>query len=174
MKKLLIISNMFLLLVILGGCSKGEKGDTGTPGANGTNGSANVTAYAYTATPSNWTWNSSNYYWVATASNSAITSSVVSSGNVSLFVSWDNTYWSACPYEYFDGTTNEMYSYYYNVGNIFFTIGATNGSALTLPSEVYYKLVVIPSSARMTGSNNINWHDWSQVAPLITKTVELH
>jgi hypothetical protein len=176
MKKAIIAIVALFTIAALGSCSKGDKGDTGpqgATGANGTNGNANVTAYNFTATPSNWSWDASNNDYWATVAASEVTSSVVATGEISLFMSWDNTTWYPCPYSYFASGVYMIYSYAYATGNVYLYISNALGSTFTLPNEVYYKMVIIPASQRVAGGSAVNWKDWNQVAPLIGKNVKL-
>ena len=94
MKTLRLLS--FAAAIAIAGCT-GPKGDAGPAGQNGANGNANVIDHTFSV--SSWTWTASPGYWWAQWTDNDITQSILNTGSVNVFVSYNNgTSWNNIPY----------------------------------------------------------------------------
>ena len=170
-----ILGIFVLIAVTFASCSKGPQGDPGPAGANG---SANVTAYTFSVSNTAWNWSNANSWYYVTSGFSELTSDIVNNGNISVFISTDQNTYYPCPYTFFNSSigvagAESLCSYYYTVGNIGFTIGASDGGSFSINGTFYYKVVLIPATQRSTGGKTIDWHNYAQVMSLVTKEVSV-
>lgn len=143
-----------LLLVI--GCKK-----EGPPGPAGADGNANVKSS--TITFSNWTWNSTGLYDESSFTWGEITTDIVNSGGVFVYVSNGAGGWLPLPRTVFPTTsyTQSQRYFYYNGG---FTI-VVQDSDLTPPVNLgtwTIKVLAVASSLRHANPN-LDWNNYEAV-----------
>jgi hypothetical protein len=154
--KLLMLIIAVACLASLNSCKKeftgpaGPQGPAGTNGTNGTNGNANVHSTTFTAS---FTWDGANYWRIATISNiSILTSSIVNSGAVMIYLNENGTYAALPMTVSMGGNIVEDVWFEYSTGQISIV---TEDSDLSDPgtSTLNFKLVCIDASARMANPN---------------------
>ena len=146
-----------LSILFLSACSQngrdGRDGRDGFNGFDGRDGNLFVTSETYFV--STLDWNTVSFGAEVNFINTSITKSVVSDGLVQAFFSLDanpnNRRWIALPY--FD------FSYSYVEGMVTFESYDNSGS----PDDLWYKVVVIPSSAKIDG---VNMNDYEAVSTI--------
>ncbi|MHB8261150.1 MAG: hypothetical protein ACYDCN_09870 [Bacteroidia bacterium] len=146
--------------------AQGPQGLTGAPGTNGTNGlngNANVITNTSSTSASTWVAVNGNTEWDASFTVTAITSTVVTSGTVQLFLGdgTGNT-WYALPSSY----KGLEYNYSYSLNTVAIQVTNDNGSLPTLPGNgtgvVQFKFVVIPPGARLANPN-VNFKNYAEI-----------
>lgn len=166
MKRLI---GVMLFAYILIGCVKGPKGDTGPQGpagTNGTNGNANVKAGEATILPGDWGWDNTNKLSYIDISYPAITSDIVSSGTVNVFMTNTTGTWLALPWTYW-GNPSITYNYGYVQGKVSVSIQKTDNSAHNPTAKI--KIVVI-SSAQKAAHPNTNWKNYDEAMSAINES----
>ena len=171
MKKTFLKTGLVLVVALLAiSCSKdGETGPAGPAGANGTNGTngidGNANVYGSNTVQfaaSNWTSQFGGTWWTSSITNvSSITQTIVDRGIVLVFRKYtDNgqTVWAPLP----DVNTNINLSYEFGVGTIYLIVQSTNAVAISNPSAITLRYVVISPSNKMANPNT-DWNDYNQV-----------
>ena len=153
------MKNLLLLLTIgtlFFSCAKdGKDGVDGAPGPKGDTGNANVIATnTVTVNSGNWVPNGNYYYCPLTVNG--ITQDVVNSGSVMVYEQ-NGAYWNALPYTF--GILTRTFYFGLQSTTIFYQ--NTDNSQTTNPGTKTFRIVIIPSSARVTG---LNYNDYNQVA----------
>jgi hypothetical protein len=151
-------------------CTKeGKQGETGPAGANGingtngTDGNANVKSYTINVASGNWTLSGNTYYF--DASISGITSDIINSGSVQIFMESTTStgVWLTMPWiEYINSSTFSTYNFNHSLGGV--RIFKTD-SDITPPSNPgvrKFKVIVISSSARISNPN-IDYNNYYEV-----------
>lgn len=130
----LLISAMMLLSA----CSK-EKGDTGAAGATGAQGvQGNANVHSITLTNQSWIKSGSDYE--INANVPLITQSIVNTGAVSVFISFDGgTNWTGTPITLTNGSQTVTITFIYGLSKI--SIGALGYTSA--PNPVTLKVVAI-------------------------------
>lgn len=165
MKNILNIASVILFsLLIAVSCKKsaGPKGDTGATGAQGPAGSAssNMQVQTFTTSTSSWTSYNWPYEYVETVlSVPAITSTVVSNGDVRVYVlDPSGTSWMGMPYSFLA----YQYNYKYKTGQVIIDYTIYTGGAPVNPGAQQFKVVIVPPG--LTKKNpNINWNNYNEV-----------
>lgn len=148
MKKIIVnLSTLLIFALLVTGCKKegpqGPQGPAGTNGTNGTNG-ANITSNTYTVN----SWSAGpNIFWT-NINVPSLTSSVLSSGTVQVFMSADaGITWIAVP---FVTANNYAMNYEISVNNVRLN-WVYNGSGTAYdPYSIYggslqFRIVTIPA-----------------------------
>lgn len=166
----------FLLLmaaITFSACTKkGDTGPQGPPGTNGTNGTngingnADVHAYIVYIPSSNWTNVGGGFYY-SDISATAVTSDIVNSGVVIMFLQGNTGVWLAIPYT--DVPDGVSYGFNYALGGIRVFAMSTSGGALSFPSIVTYKVVIIPASQKQAHPGT-DWTNYDQVMQVVNDT----
>ncbi len=140
-----------LLLVVatmISSCTKPQKGDTGPAGpagTNGTNGNANVKSTQVSVTAANWTYVSPAYQ--TTLAFSEITSDIINTGAVLVYMKTTTGTWSQLPFTYYPAasysSTLKTESY---VGNVMVVVTDSDLTQPTNPGSITFKIVAISSS----------------------------
>jgi len=164
MKNLLI-----LLTVITLFSSCGKDGATGPQGPQG---NANVVAGNYDVKYSAWSIYTPSqglpFYTVSVTDND-ITSSIVSNGSVSAFISFDNNTWYNLPYNDFQTPTFFInYRFLYSTDVVSFDIVPSDGGTLTLYNDYYFKVVAIAGSIKKKHPNT-NWNNYEEVMKVMNQ-----
>ena len=154
-----IISVLLLSTIFIAGCKKttGPKGDTGPAGPSG---SSTMQVTTFTTATGDWTSYSWPYnYQEAVLSVPGITSSVVTSGDVRVYMMDASTSsWIGMPYSF---VTNQ-YSYKYKSGQVILNLTLSNAAAPANPGVQQFKVVVVPS-AFIKNNPDVNWNDYYSV-----------
>jgi hypothetical protein len=153
---------LMIALVLFTGCKKGDKGDTGPAGINGTNGidgNANVKASTYSLNASNWGFDGANKVSYANLINNNITSDIVSTGTVSVFVTGTSGQWIALPWTYWD-SPSITYNYGYSLGQVTMQNQKTDGSYF---APIISAKVVVISASQKAAHPKTNWKDYNEV-----------
>ena len=147
------------LAMLVFGCSK-----DGATGAQGATGNANVQSVTVDVIASQWSYASNINQWGFGISAPLITTSILNSGLVHVYMTTDSTITSNSTLYSLPFNLNGVnYSYNLSGNFIYFTIGSSNNTNLsnvTLPTKLKYRYVVAPSSA---GKMNINWKNYEEV-----------
>ena len=171
-----------MLIATLGSCQKGDTGATGAAGqngTNGTNGNANVAAGTVTLSASNWTWNTTNDWYVCAVTDSSVNDAIVSSGSVLAFVQ-NTAYinWYAMPYAFaYSSTVSAYYAYNYYLYTVNLTLQFSNQAQASNIPTYNFKIVCITSEQRVAHPNT-NWQDFNSIKAalgdnLVEKTITL-
>jgi hypothetical protein len=163
MKVILKITTVLLASILFfTACKKsaGPKGDTGAAGAQGPAGNNNITVQTFTTATSDWTTYSWPYNYVeAVLTVPAITSTVVSSGDVHVYMlDATGTMWMGMPYSYI----SNQYNYKYKAGQVILDLTLSNNTAPMNPGTQQFKVVVIPP-ALIKKYPNVNWNDYNSL-----------
>ena len=158
LKKIAILS----IAVVVFGCSK--DGADGVNGADGTNGNANVQSATVDVISSQWSYYSDLNQWYFGVSAPLITTSILNSGLVHVYMTTDSAITSNSTLFSLPFNLNGVnYSYNLSGNFITFSIGSsnnTNFSNAQLPTFLKFRYVVVPSSS---GKMNINWKNYEEV-----------
>ncbi|MGZ3883702.1 MAG: hypothetical protein ACXVPQ_00925 [Bacteroidia bacterium] len=153
----------FVLLICMAfiQCKKtaGPKGDTGPQGPAG----ASMEVTTYTTTSSSWVSYAWPYsYLEATLNVPSVTSSVVSGGDVKVFIynTADST-WIALPQPFL----NSQYNYKYKTGKVFIDFTLVNNATPPTPSAQEFKVVVMPP-AFIKKNPNVNVNNYEELTGL--------
>lgn len=154
MKKTQICSLLFLLVLFtFNGCRK--EGPQGPPG--------NANVKSNTITFSSWGWDNTNYYNYADFTWGEITSSIVNSGAVMVYVNTSAGYVQLPRVIYPTSTYSESQRFVYNVGTLRIIV---QDSDLLPPSPALgtwtIKVLAIESSA-IQANPNVNWENYTEV-----------
>jgi len=142
---LVVIASMFTMF----SCTKeGKQGPAGPAGANGINGNdgingnANVSSATYTG---NWI-NQGGGEWDVTLNIPTITSTVLNSGSINTYLSADGGQsWIALPT--YANPVSMLVVYQVS------TVGIAAVGGTSAPTATLFKVVIIPSSARIANPN---------------------
>jgi len=156
---------MLAVFTIVSGCKKGDTGPQGPPGVNGLNGNANVTSItAIVNSSATWTWSSPMYYVDVTVP--ALTSDIMNTGAVEVFVNTDGTgsFWKALPYTVVTGTVNYGWQYVTLLNDVQVQFAWANGAQsgdpnFTYGASIMIKIVCIASSG-IAKNPDLNFHDY--------------
>ena len=148
---LTLITSVFLLF----SCAK--DGKDGLPGPAGANGNANVKSQTFTIY--SWDWTTSGNMKYVDINSNLITTDIVNSGSVLIYMKFAG-FWQALPFTYPQGTTSQLFRYYYS--NNFVQIQVTQETGVPSLPDFEFKLVVISSSARLSNPQ-MNFTDYYQV-----------
>ena len=162
MKKTITTIGMAMLMsitaIVFNGC-KGKDGAPGATGPAGAQGNANVLVSTGTTTNASWSFNSTYNEWDAIFNDSDISSAVVSTGTMQVFIGdGTGTNWSAMPLSY-QGTE---FNYTYGVGQVQLQVTLSSGTAPTNPGGLQFKFVVIPSRS-LIANPNVNIKDYTSL-----------
>ena len=158
------MKNILVLLTVItlfSSCAK-----DGAPGPQGPQGNANVVAGNYDVKYSAWSiYTPSQGLWFYTVSvtDNDITPAIVSNGSVSAFISFDNNTWYNLPYNDFQTSTFFInYRFLYSAGVVSFDIVPSDGGAITLYNDYYFKVVAIAGSI-VKKHPGTNWNNYEEV-----------
>lgn len=158
MKKLITQTVMASILILLFGCKK--EGPAGKDGKDGKDGNANVKST--TITFSNWNWDATNNYEYSDQYWSGITSTIVNSGGVFVYVSTSSG-WVALPRVIYPSTSySESQRIVYNTGTLRIIV---QDSDLTQPAALSawtIKIVAVESSG-FKANPHLNWNNYDEV-----------
>lgn len=135
----------------------GQDGRDGQDGQDGRDGNANVRAYTFTLSDSDYTVHSDGNFYMHrdTLLIGDIDAAVLDSGTVQLFTKGTTANnWIAMPY-YRNG---QAYNYAVGIGEIPIEISYNDTGAVVLPSADY-KAVVIPSASILLGIDYNNFEE---------------
>ncbi len=157
-----IIAVLLLSTLFIAGCKKttGPKGDTGATGPAGPSGTSSMQVMTFTTATGDWTlYNWPYNYQEAVLSVSGITSSVVTSGDVRVYMmDASSTSWIGMPYSF---VTNQ-YSYKYKSGQVILNLTLSNAGTPANPGVQQFKVVVMPP-AFMANHPDVDWNDYNSV-----------
>lgn len=164
MKKIILLSAVFIAM--LTGCKKetGPVGPTGPQGPQGIQGNANVHSYSFAAAPNNWNTTSSPPAYFVSLSVPELTSEIMNSGAVLVYMQVaGNTNYTQLPVTSY---VSSGYSETFEVSN---TVGVVkvfrSNSSLTLPpaltTNVTFKVIVI--AAGLEAANGIDLSNYTTV-----------
>ncbi len=166
MNKLLILSLLFA--VVLFGCAK--DGEPGPPGKDGIDGNANVVSISKTIIPEEWIMTGTegvDLMCYASINVPEITSSILNSGTVIVFNSWDNgTFFEALPSTYYFGEFDTNLTYTYDLSRV--TIWVADSDLLTVPPGFDLSIRIVVISGNLATSN-LNLEDYKVVETLLAK-----
>lgn len=162
MKQITILT--ILCLLTLAACKKettGPKGETGATGATGPAGNSNMQVQTFTTSTSSWTINTWPYnYAEVVFSIPAITSTVVSNGDVRVFVLDGNgTAWQSLPYSFL----SSQYNFKYKIGELIIDNTLYNNAVPSNPGIQQFKVVIVPPGF-IKNNPDINWNNYNEVA----------
>lgn len=143
--------------------AKGDTGNTGQQGPIGPQGNANVSDTTINLASGNWFLSGSVYY--TDISLPTITSSIVSSGSVEVFMrSTSSTgVWLNMPWiETISASLFSIYNYNYSLGYVRIFKQDSDLTAPSNPGVRTFKIIVIASQQKQANPN-VNWKDYSQV-----------
>jgi len=145
------------LVTLINGCAKdGKDGAPGPTGATGATGNANVSSATYSTTSSNWGYDGTNQYWYCNLNASSITSSIVSTGAVLVYIETSTNTWAQLP------RTRAISSSYSRIGNVQVISQDTDYTQGPNPGTQKFKVVTIASGAKITNPN-VDFNDYYQV-----------
>lgn len=141
-------------------CS-GEDGAVGPAGANGVDGNANVQSYTYTVGANEWTQGA------ATIAVPELTKSIADNGVVSVYytndsLTTDTIAWRPLPYDFRTSSGSFIISNTYQIGQVNLkAYGAfANVFSNSIPGrDTYWRVVLIPASAKVAGVNEANFEE---------------
>jgi hypothetical protein len=148
---------ILLCLFLCAGCTKdtliGPTGPTGPTGATGPAGNANVEEYQFYTLSTDW--NQSGNSW--TANYSSVTINITDA--VMVYVSNSSSYSNNIVLP--NISTSGIQTYFSNTTNVLsITVNSINNTTMvTNPGIQYYKIVIIPSSLRLSNVNHNNFAD---------------
>jgi hypothetical protein len=156
MKKVNAVIAVFVIAttMFMGGCAK--DGATGPAGPAGANGNANVIG-TNTVTVNGVNWTALSTYFETTLTDADITQAVVDNGVVLVYAQ-NGTTWAALPSTF----SSVSLTFQFYLGNVEIFCANTDGSQTLNPGTQIFRLVIIPSSARMT-NENINFRNYEEV-----------
>ncbi|MFY9307609.1 MAG: hypothetical protein WAQ28_01035 [Bacteroidia bacterium] len=154
MKKTIILGMVALAGLMFDACTKakdGAPGAQGPAGVNGTNGTDGIDGNANvigtnTVTISSWTANGAS--WTANMTAAGITSDVVNTGTVQVFIQYGSSWWALPDINGVNST-----SYGFSVGTISLLNSNSDGSTPPNPGAQVFRAVIIPSQAMITNPN---------------------
>lgn len=162
---LTVLTTVFLLL--LTSCKKEVEGPVGPKGPSGIDGNSNVKSYTVNVASSNWTLSGNVYYFDVPVAG--ITSSIINSGDVRIFMEstasvgvWLNMPWI----DYFSSSAFSTYNYNYSLGGVRIFKTDSNLLAPTNPGVRNFKIVVVESSGMITNPD-LDWTDYSQIEKVL-------
>ncbi len=166
MKKTITKIGMAMLIGITAIVFNGCKGKDGAPGAQGPAGIANISTTTATTTNASWTFLSAYNEWDATLNYSAITSDIVATGTVQVYLGdGSSTVWAALPNSYH----NFEWGYQYSLGQVTIFVTKGDGTDPGNPGGMQFKFVAIPSRSMMLHPN-VNMKNYNEVK----QTFNLH
>lgn len=144
MKKLTLL--LIALTLSMWACKKeeveGPQGPKGEQGPPGEDGNANVTTG--TATVSNWSWNSPNYWGTMTWSE--ITQDIVNTGAIFVYMQVGSS-WFQLPYTWYPSSSySRSYAAIHAVGEVRIRITDSDHGTIPDPGSTNFKVVLIESS----------------------------
>jgi hypothetical protein len=145
---------MVMVGMVFTGCT-GEDGDDGPAG------NANVQSFSYTLADTSWTQGR------ATIAVPALTKSIADNGHVAVYytndsLSTDTISWRPLPYDFRTSNGSFIISNTYQIGQINITALAAYGNLFSssIPGvDTYWRVVLIPSSAKVEGVNTSNYEE---------------
>lgn len=160
-----VIAGVALTLgLTLASCAKkGDTGPAGPAGANGTNGNANVKSKTIFVAGSEWI----NTPGESTVTKivSEITTDIVNTGAVMVYVDNGNNNWSALPATA-TGTTGLVLSFGFDIEPNKLTLTAQVNANTTLTAATFgntnFRIVTIAGSGRLANPN-LNYNDYNAV-----------
>jgi len=157
-----IIAVFLFSTLLIAGCKKtaGPKGDTGATGPAGSSSATGMQVTTFTTAAVDWTLISWPYnYQEATLSVPGITSTVVTSGDVRVYMLDASTNsWIGMPYSF---VTNQ-YSYKYKSGQVIINLTLSNAGIPGNPGAQQFKVVVTPPEF-IFKNPAINWSDFNSI-----------
>jgi hypothetical protein len=162
MKTLKRISILVMIASVLTtfSCTKegkeGPPGPAGTNGTNGTNGNANVIG-TNTVTLNSGDWSATGAGWYVTLTASGITQDVVDKGIVQVFIQYGTEWWSLPDLSGINST-----QFGFGLGYVQLLNYNSDYSQATNPGTKTFRIVIIPSSARLANPN-IDYTNYNEV-----------
>jgi len=146
-----------MIIATLGSC---KKGDTGAAGVDG---NANVNSVTWTINTTDWQWDGTSKLNYVTIPDPEITSDIVSTGTVSVFITANpaNTNWNALPLTLWSNPSYN-YGFVYSYNQLQITFSNTNLASATPNATIYAKIVAI-SASNLRKHPNTDWHNYEQV-----------
>lgn len=141
--------------MVFTGCS-GEDGSEGPAGVSGANGNANVIANTYTKVGTDWSGGN------LTIDVPQLSKSIADNGSVAVYFTFDSLTtdtisWEPLPYRFVGnvGGANTFItmSYGFQIGEVSISARTTSNGGVNFNQETNYRVVLIPSNAKMEGVN---------------------
>ena len=152
MKKIILI---LTIATTLFSCAKdGKDGAVGPAGVNGTNGNANVIG-SNTVTLNSGNWNAAGLYYYSDINWSVITQDIVNTGVVMVYEDWGSGQWQVLPYVF--GDLGRTFSF--NTGYVRIRFQNNDNTQTANPGSVTFRVVAIPSNARIVGVDYTNYDE---------------
>ena len=148
MKTKFILGVLALTMFAVSSCKKPKDGETGPKGADG---NANVIA-SNPVTVSSWT--ASGTAWSANIPFSEVTSDVVNTGTVQVFIQYGSSWWALPDINGVNST-----SFGFSTGLVKLLNVDSDGSATPNPGTQVFRIVVIPSRT-MLEHPDVNFQDY--------------
>ncbi len=151
----------FAAILMVGTVFTACSGEDGEDGEVGATGNANVQSYTYTVGANEWTQGA------ATIAVPELTKSIADNGLVSVYytndpLTTDTIAWRPLPYDFRTPSGSFIISNTYQIGQVDLkAYGAfSNVFSPTIPGvETYWRVVLIPASAKVAGVNEANFEE---------------
>jgi hypothetical protein len=144
---------------IFSSCAK--DGATGPQGPAGTNGAANISVNNVYAMPGNWIADGNGGWYNIVTTTSFGTGIDLTKGSVSLFLSADNTTWTAMPFVgYMNGQGDVNYTFNSTTITIYYDAQTGVASIPQPTNNIYIKAVIIPPAMVKP---NVNPHNYNEL-----------
>lgn len=143
--------------LLITGCKKGDTGPAGPAGTNGTNGVANIKTNTFTTNTNQWIADNTNKLYYYNYTSSDITSAVLSSGAVMVYLG-DGTgnLWIAMPFS----TQGVEFTYGIKPSSVEIDVSLSSGLMPNNPGGQQFKVVIIPPAMVKP---NVNVKNYSEV-----------
>lgn len=171
MKKFTLLFLAVLFTMVYSGCKKdpgpegpqGETGPAGPQGPQGPAGNANVSSATYVTNSSTWGYDATNQYWYQTLTAPSVTSSIVSTGAVLVYIETSTDTWAQLPRTiYLSSSYSQSQRFIYWTDNVRIIIQDSDLTQPANPGTKKFKVITIASSAR-TANPDINLSDYNAV-----------
>jgi len=151
----------FAAILMVGTVFTACSGEDGEDGEVGATGNANVQSYTYTVGANEWTQGA------ATIAVPELTKSIADNGLVSVYytndsLTTDTIAWRPLPYDFRTSSGSFIISNTYQIGQVDLKAYGAFGAVFSsnIPGvETYWRVVLIPASAKVAGVNEANFEE---------------